>query len=151
MAFTKMGLPRLVLTLRRLNSSVTSVIHFSFSDPYGNSNSSAPVGAEATFSFCGMLFFPQPAGKSCVAIRTKRNAFSARGARERNCAHRIFLLPANLRQTWKIKPLGPRLRSSGISQMRDSTKLPETTGIVAGIGNPHCYSCVTSQSINCPF
>src|SRR5215468_8868455 len=52
-ARTKIALPLGVLVPLRLNAEVTSLIHFSFSEPYGKTSSRAPRGT--TFevaSFC---------------------------------------------------------------------------------------------------
>src|SRR5262249_10902460 len=70
-ARTKIALPLGVLAPLRLNAEVTSLIHFSFSEPYGKTSSRAPRGT--TFevaSFCAGRFLP-PARVSAMLEATR--------------------------------------------------------------------------------
>src|SRR5271165_4099370 len=77
MARTKMVFPFGVLVLLRLNAAVTSAIHFSFSEPYGNTSSSAPRGAEFDVSLAGTEGLWQAESKKVRA--TRKTVSQARG------------------------------------------------------------------------
>jgi len=107
MARTKMGFPLFVFALLRLNSLVISVIHFSFSEPYGNTSSREPCGADATASFSFGVSFLQPPGRSRLTNKAIRNESSEGRAKERNCAHKFLRSAANFARPGKICPHGP--------------------------------------------
>src|SRR5215469_3878298 len=102
MARTKMGFPLFVFALLRLNSLVTPVIHFSFSEPYGNTSSREPCGADATGSFSFGASFLQPPGRSRPTNKAMRNESSEGRAKERNCTHKCLHSAANFARPGKI-------------------------------------------------
>jgi hypothetical protein len=61
------------LVLLRLNASVTSLIHFSFSEPYGKTSSRDPRGAAVGASAGEGACFLQPDVRTVANNRTKES------------------------------------------------------------------------------